>query len=88
MIPQHLHALFWDVNFDSFTPTSHPDYAIVRVLEFGDESAITWMRKTFSAMQIAQVIRTDRRLSRKSANYWALMYGIPDQEFAALHRDV
>lgn len=85
MIPQHLHVLFWDVNLDSFSPASHPDYAIARILELGDEPAIAWMQKSFSATQIAQVIRTDRRLSRKSANYWALIYGIPSQEVSALH---
>ena len=85
MIQQHLQALFWDVNLDTFSPTAHPDYAIARILEFGDEPAIAWMRESFSATQIAHVIRTDRRLSRKSANYWALVYGIPSQEVAALH---
>ena len=88
MIPQHLQVLFWDVNLDTFSPTAHPDYAIGRILEFGDEPAIAWMQKSFSATQIEQVIRTDRRLSRKSANYWALMYGIPSQEVAALHGGV
>ena len=84
MIPQYLHVLFWDVNLDSFSPASHPDYTIARILEFGDEPAIAWMQKSFMTTQIAQVIRTDRRLSRKSANYWALIYGIPSHEVAAL----
>jgi hypothetical protein len=47
------------------------------VLEFGDKQAVKWMKETFSEGQIPEVIRTERRLSRKSANFWALVYHIP-----------
>ena len=39
----------------------------------------------FSEPEILRVLRAERRLSRKSANFWALVYGIPAD--AALHRD-
>jgi len=84
MIPRHLHPLFWDVNLDNFDPHSHPEYAILRVLEFGDEQAVAWLRQAFPEDQIKQVVRTKRRLSRKSANFWALVYGIPAEEVTAL----
>ena len=84
MIPRHLHPLFWDVNLDSFDPQSHPEYAILRVLEFGDEQAVAWLRQAFPEDQIKQVVRTERRLSRKSANFWALVYGIPTEDVTAL----
>ncbi|MDD5542728.1 MAG: hypothetical protein PHX83_06100 [Acidobacteriia bacterium] len=84
MIPQHLHSLFWDVNPDTFNPAAHPDYSIARVLEFGDERAIGWMREAFPEAEIKRVIRTERRLSRKSANFWALVYKISSDEVAAL----
>ena len=84
MIPQHLHSLFWDVNLDSFNPHANPDYTISRVLEFGDERAVAWMKGTFSEAEIKRVIRTERRLSRRSANFWALVYEIASHEVAAL----
>jgi len=84
MIPQHLQSLFWDVNLDNFNPTAYPDYTIARVLEFGDDRAVAWMKKTFSEAEIMRVLRTERRLSRKSANFWALVYGIASHEVAAL----
>ena len=84
MIPQHLHSLFWDVNLDNFNPTAYPDYTIARVLEFGDDRAVAWMKETFSEAEIMRVLRTERRLSRKSANFWALVYGIASHEVAAL----
>lgn len=84
MIPQHLYSLFWDVNLDAFSPTAYPDYTIARILEFGDERAVAWMRETFSEAEIMRVLRTERRLSRKSANFWALLYGIASHEVEAL----
>ena len=84
MIPQHLHTLFWDVNLDNFNPTAYPDYTIARILEYGDNQAVTWMRAAFGEAEIRRVISTERRLSRKSANFWALVYGIASDDVAAL----
>ena len=84
MIPQHLHTLFWDVNLDNFSPAAYPDYTIARVLEIGDEKAVKWMKENFSEADIKRVIATERRLSRKSANFWALVYGIAPEDVAAL----
>ena len=84
MIPRHLHPLFWDVNLDNFNPVAYPDYAIARVLELGDENAVKWMKATFSEADVRRVIATERRLSRKSANFWALVYGIAPNDVAAL----
>jgi hypothetical protein len=38
----------------------------------------------FSETRIVEVLRTERRLSRKSANFWALVYHLPSDEVAAL----
>jgi len=84
MLPPVLRPLFWDTNLEHFNPVSHPAYTIARVLEFGDEKAIAWLRDTFSETQIVEVLRTERRLSRKSANFWGLIYHIPSEEIAAL----
>ena len=84
MIPQHLHPLFWDVNLNNFNPTDYPRYTILRILELGDEQAVKWMKETFPEADIKRVIATDRTLSRKSANFWALVYGIAPNDVAAL----
>ena len=85
MIPSNLHTLFWDTNLENFKPEEHPDYTIFRVLEHGDEEAMRWLRKTFSEAEIGRVLRTERRMSPKSATFWALVFGIPSQEVAALN---
>lgn len=85
MIPSQLRTLFWDTDVDSFKPEDYPDYAIFRVLEYGDETALGWLRKTFPESEIRRVLRTERRFSRKSANFWALVFGVPFPDVAALN---
>ena len=84
MIPSNLRTLFWDTNLETFTPEAYPDYTIFRVLELGDEEAVRWLRNTFSGAEISRVLKTERRLTPKSATFWALVYGIPTCEVAAL----
>jgi len=84
MIPNDLHHLFWDTNLNNFNPADFPEYTIARVLEHGDRDAVAWLKKTFSEGQIVGVLRTERRLSRKSANFWALIYGVSAEDVAAL----
>ncbi|MGB7267441.1 MAG: hypothetical protein WBC92_18130 [Terracidiphilus sp.] len=86
MIPSNLQALFWDTNLDAFAPEAHPDYTIFRVLELGDEAAVSWLRQTFAESEICRVLKSERRLSEKSANFWALVYKVPPREVAALSR--
>ena len=46
---------------------------------------MAWLRQTFSEAEIRRVLRDERRLSEKSANFWALVYKIPTREVAALN---
>ena len=84
MIPRQLRVLFWDTNPETCNPTAYPDYTILRVLEYGDEEAVNWMQGIFSEAEIRRVLCTERRLTRKSANFWAMVYGVPSGQVAAL----
>jgi hypothetical protein len=84
VIPQHARLLFWDVQADTFEPQSYPRFTIGRVLEYGDEEDVRWMRRSFDVDQIVDVLRTDRRLTPLSANFWALHFGVHADEVAAL----
>jgi hypothetical protein len=72
MIPEHLSPFFWDINTDNFDPLLYPHYTIARLLEYGNPEASSWMKKTFSHEIIEEAIRTERALSPRSANFWAL----------------
>jgi len=56
---------------------AYPAYTIGRVLEYGDDEDVAWLRTNFPAVEITEVVRNERRLSRRSATFWALLYGIP-----------
>ena len=84
MIPGYLQALFWDTNLENFNPLTFPTYTIGRILEYGNQDAFAWLKETFSDTQIVNVVRTERRLSRRSANFWALVYGLSPDQVAAL----
>lgn len=84
MLPKDLQSLFWDANTETFDPGDYPVYTIERILEHGNEEAVTWLRTNFTDEQILDVLRTNRRLSPRSANFWALVLGLPATEVAAL----
>ncbi|MCS6803662.1 MAG: hypothetical protein RMM98_17890 [Acidobacteriota bacterium] len=84
MIPQSLRPYFWDIDIERFDPRAYPDYTIARILEYGDEEAVAWLCQTFSEEEIKKTLRTERRLSRRSASFWALVYQVPFAEVAAL----
>jgi nitrogen fixation-related uncharacterized protein len=84
MLPSYVRVFFWDVDPGQFDPLHYPEYTIARILEFGDEPAIRWMRENFSASAIEAVLRSDSRLSRKTAAFWALVFGVPPREVPAL----
>lgn len=85
MVPEHVRLLFWDIDITGFDPAAYPVYTIERVLEYGDERAASWMRRTFTDEQILDVLRTGRRLTPLSANFWALVFGVSRNDVAALH---
>lgn len=85
MIPKHLAPLFWDIDLAAFDPQGHPAYTIGRVLEHGDADAVAWMRQSFAEAQIMEVLRSEHRLSARSANFWALVFHVPASDVASLN---
>ena len=77
-------SLFWDIDLNNVDPADYPVYAVERVLEFGDRVAADWLRNTFSEALITGVLRRSRRLSARSANFWALVFEVPRHQVTAL----
>ena len=50
MIPEHLKPFFWDVNAETFDPEAYPAHTIGRILEFGNEEAVRWLKATFGML--------------------------------------
>lgn len=72
-IHSSLRKYFWDINPKKARPKSHPEYYIKRVLELGDQQALSWLKRTFGKKKIRQIAQK-AKLSPKSANYWKLLF--------------
>lgn len=67
-------TLFWDVNPKKIDTKKHARYIIERVLEFGQESEVSWVFKNYSKSVIKKVINLPRaQLSDKSKALWSLL---------------
>lgn len=81
-----LSKYFWDVDFNSLNIKTDPFFIIERVLEYGDERAVKWILDNFSNSQIKQTLSKRRSFSKKSANYWSLILGIPKSKILCLDK--
>jgi len=73
VIPDCAQKYFWDSDISKLDMSQYSHYIIERLLELGDEQAVAWMTKNFSQSEISKVIRTSRRLSPRSRNFWQLI---------------
>ena len=73
MLPPHLKKYFWDTDFDALNSSRYRYFVVERLLELGDEDACHWMRENFSRDEILAVLQKNRRLSKRSLNFWNLV---------------
>ena len=71
--PEQVQRFFWDVDSKSLDVDQNRHFVIERILEKGDEAAVTWLRKQFEDKELKEVVSSSRRLSPKSRNYWGLI---------------
>jgi hypothetical protein len=83
-LPDFLAPYFWDVNFARLRLPKRQTYVIERVLEYGGDQAIRWLKETFPPETLADVVRRSRRLSPNTANLWALVLDIPRDQIQCL----
>ncbi len=75
-IPKYLIHLFWDVKIEKIDLKIHSKFVISRILNFGDERAIKWLKKEFSDNEIKSIIKNNRYLDKKTLNFLKLYYEI------------
>jgi len=68
-------GLFWDTNISRLDLKENRRYIIERILEFGDEKAVSWLLSNYSRGDIRETLRVSRNISPKSRNYWLLILG-------------
>lgn len=86
MLPSLLKPYLWDVDPDTVDPSVHAVFLIERILESGDEDAIRWLFADYSREQVVDVLRSTRKLSRRSAGFWAHVLGVPAKDVTCLSK--
>lgn len=79
-----LKNLFWDSNFEKIDYQKNASTVIERILDLGDIEQIKVMLKHYDTEKIKQVLRTSRRLTPKSANFWADYFKVRKEDVLCL----
>ena len=85
-LPKFLKQYFWDVDFEKLDYTKYPKYVIIRILEYGNEKAISWMKNIFSRRDIVDALISTRELTEKSANFWAVVLDVKKEKVKCLNK--
>lgn len=85
-LPQFIKPYFWDVDFAKLDYKKYSRFVLGRILEYGGKRAISWMQRNFTKGDITGVLSRLRAVSPKSANFWALIYGIDRKKILCLQK--
>jgi len=81
VIPESLHALFWDVDPASIRLPEHADYVMERVMSRGTWDAMRWLRASFDDRTLADFLaRKRQRLAPRERAYWELVVGVRGEQ--------
>ncbi|MCL4376930.1 MAG: hypothetical protein M1409_00910 [Actinobacteria bacterium] len=85
-IPPFLQKYFWDVDFSKIDKKTHAQFIIERILEFGDVNSVKWMKNNFDLDEIKKVIINSKNLSKKSANFWQIIFNLERDKILCLKK--
>lgn len=75
-----LRPVFWEIDINSLDPQEYKKYTIERILQYGTIDHVKWMLDNFSNTDIIEAVKVSKNIDRRTANYWALYYGINKEE--------
>ena len=79
-IPQFARRYFWDADAKKLDADKHATYIIERLLEWGNPQTARWLLSRYSRRKIISVLEKTHALSRMSANFWVVYFGLPKSE--------
>ena len=85
-LPKFLEKYFWDVEFEKINFRNRKVYILKRILEYGDEKAVAWMRRNFKKIEMKNALCNFRGYSLKTANFWAFLLNIKKEDVKCLSR--
>lgn len=63
-------SLFWDTNVKKLDPQKNAKYIIERIMDFGNDDEVRWMRRNYPNELIASVCNTSKQLHKSSRTLW------------------
>jgi hypothetical protein len=85
-LPEFIKPLLWDVNIASLDLNLDQKFIIERVLEYGDLDSFNFILKTFDKNTIINILKTSKRLSTKSGNFYALVLNVNKDELLCIQK--
>lgn len=85
-IPPFAQKYFWDVDAQKLDADKYSTYIIERLLELGNPQSARWLLQRYSRRKIVRVLKKTCALSRMSANFWAIYFGLPRREIRCLSK--
>ncbi len=70
---QFRQSLFWDTDPKKLDIHKNAKYIIERIMDFGNDEEVHWMRGQYSKSLLSQVAKTSRVLHSSSKTLWTLL---------------
>lgn len=86
VLPPSFKDLFWDIDFSSLDVNKNKEFIIERVLDYGDISHFRKIKEIYSLDDVKSVLKKSKTISYKSANFYALILGVPRKEVLCLRK--
>ncbi len=66
-------SLFWDTDPNKIDADRNAPYIIERIMDFGNDEEVRWMRKQYPRQLLAQVCKNSKQLHKSSRTLWTLL---------------
>ena len=66
-------VLFWDVDPDKIDTEKNAQYVIERILDFGNDKEVRWLRDFYDASLIKKTVEKSRCLMASTKRLWTLL---------------
>lgn len=80
IIDENIKPFFWDINIDTLDKEKHKQYIISRMFNFGDDTAIKWVKEEYTDEEIEYVARNSRNFTKKSAEFLKNVYNLQEED--------
>ena len=67
-------SLFWDANPEKLDPERNAQYIIERILDFGRDDEVRWLKQQYDSARIKKAVEKSRSLRPDTKKLWTLIF--------------